>query len=125
MVDPRRDAEKLWSGGLQPERTALAWVRTGLALVVVSLLVGRLVGSSGPTALVVTGLGLVAAWSVVAAQEGRHRRRTRQLHRSEQAQRPGELPVPGLRPAVAAALLLLVATVSLAVASAVLVLASG
>lgn len=100
-----------WSTGLQPERTTLAWVRTGLALTVVSLLLTRLTAGSGVMALA-TGLsGLVVAEALVIAQAGRHRRNDARL-------RAGSL-----RPAVGAATTLVVATVALAAAALALVVA--
>lgn len=69
-----------WDVGLQPERTSLAWVRTGLALVVVSLLLGRLATGSGVAALAVSFAGLVLAATSVALAARGHDRRTAALH---------------------------------------------
>lgn len=55
--------------GLAPERTSLAWSRTGLSLLITGLLVGRLaLGSVGPGILVPVALALaLAAWVLVAS----------------------------------------------------------
>jgi uncharacterized membrane protein YidH (DUF202 family) len=91
--------------GLQPERTALAWRRTALALVVGSLLGLRvlptLLGSAG---LGVAAAGVVAALAVLATA----RRRYRRVHRILTAcpadpDRPAALP-DGALPALVAVL---------------------
>lgn len=102
-----------WDPGLQPERTTLAWVRTGLALTVVSLLLTRLSEGTGPAALLAGLAGLVAAEGLVIAQAGRHRRSDARL-------RTG-----GLRPALGAAAVVTVVTVALAVVALVLVAVGG
>ncbi|WP_445442745.1 DUF202 domain-containing protein [Clavibacter sp. km1a] len=70
-----RPGSRPFDPGLQPERTALAWRRTALALVVGSLLglrvLPQLLGSAG---LVVAAAGVVAALAVLAAAHGRYRR---------------------------------------------------
>ena len=50
--------------GLQPERTALAWRRLGLAMAAGGLLAGRLAGAAGDAWAVL--VGLVAAGVAVA-----------------------------------------------------------
>lgn len=64
-----------WDQGLQPERTALAWRRTGLALAVGSLIGMRVLPPLlGPAAYVLAGLGVVASLAVLAAAHRRYRR---------------------------------------------------
>jgi putative membrane protein len=64
-----------WDPGLQPERTALAWRRTGLALTVGSLIGLRVLPPLlGPAAYVLAGLGVVASLAVLAAAHRRYRR---------------------------------------------------
>ncbi|GAA6524804.1 DUF202 domain-containing protein [Intrasporangium sp. DVR] len=60
--------------GLATERTALAWLRTGLAIVVSALFVGRLaVTGVGPGVLLPTVLAAGAGlWVVLAALRERH-----------------------------------------------------
>jgi uncharacterized membrane protein YidH (DUF202 family) len=62
----------LWDPGAQPERTALAWSRTTLALIVAGLLCVRVAPSA-------TGVALAAL--VVCAGAGLHLRRARLQHR--------------------------------------------
>ncbi|NNG20367.1 DUF202 domain-containing protein [Naumannella sp. ID2617S] len=61
--------------GLQPERTNLAWSRTGMALVLVGLLHLRFVGHFGPVVLPV--LGIVGVVALVTSMTGRRRYRRR------------------------------------------------
>jgi putative membrane protein len=64
-----------WDPGLQPERTTLAWRRTGLALTVGSLIGLRVLPPLlGPAAFVLAGLGVVASLAVLAAAHRRYRR---------------------------------------------------
>jgi uncharacterized membrane protein YidH (DUF202 family) len=88
--------------GLQPERTALAWRRTALALVVGSLLGLRVLPQLlGPAGLVVAAAGVAAALAVLAAAHGRYRRVHRILTSGSGDRRA--LPGGGL-PALVAAL---------------------
>ena len=111
MAPPAREPQLPWDPGLQPERTALAWVRTGLALTVVSLLLTRLTAGSGALALAVGLCGMAVGAALVVAQSRRHRR-TDTLLRSGR-----------LRPALGASAGLVVAVVLLAAAALFLVLA--
>jgi len=64
----------LFDPGLQPERTSLAWRRTGLALTVASLLSVRVLPVVlGPWATVPAVLGLVAALTVLVLAHRRQR----------------------------------------------------
>ncbi|MBF4631438.1 DUF202 domain-containing protein [Clavibacter michiganensis subsp. phaseoli] len=97
-------AERPSDPGLQPERTALAWRRTALALVVGSLLGLRvlptLLGSAG---LVVAAAGVIAALTVLATAHRRHRRVHRILTAGSAG--PGTAALPGgALPALVAAL---------------------
>ena len=64
MENPRRDS------GLQQERTALAWRRTGLTLVAASLIVGRLLlPAVGTVVISSAALGVAAAvWAVTSTR---------------------------------------------------------
>jgi uncharacterized membrane protein YidH (DUF202 family) len=69
-----------WDHGLQNERTALAWTRTGLALLATGLIMVRVMGSTAPvlaTALAVTSV-VLAGWTLTAATR-RYRRAGRRL----------------------------------------------
>jgi putative membrane protein len=59
-------------GGVQPERTALAWQRTGLAVVLASLAVLRLAAFRGSVAGVVVGAvaGVLAVVALVLVRFG-------------------------------------------------------
>ena len=85
-----------WDRGLQPERTALAWRRTGLALTVGSLIGLRVLPPLlGPAAYVLAGLGVVASLAVLAAAHRRYRRVHRLLLAARQAGGPGGGPGGG------------------------------
>ena len=61
--------------GLQPERTALAWRRTALALVVGAVVGIRVLPALlGPWALIPAGLGIVLAVTLLVASHTRYRR---------------------------------------------------
>ena len=60
--------------GLQPERTALAWQRTALALSVAFLVTARLLAhESSSLALAVGGAGILVALALLAAGQRRYR----------------------------------------------------
>jgi len=78
--------DRPWDAGLQPERTALAWRRTGLALTVGSLIGLRVLPTLlGPSALVLAGVGVVASLAVLAAAHRRYRRVHRLLVSAREA----------------------------------------
>lgn len=58
---PPSGPQRARDAGLQPERTALAWNRTGLAVVVNALLALRAGWTSGRLALVVVAFALLVA----------------------------------------------------------------
>lgn len=108
---PEQVADRPWDAGLQPERTTLAWVRTALTMIVVSLLTARLARESGAVAVVLALAGTVTAALLVPVQSRRHRRRDARL-------RAGEVVDPPLGAVVGAAAF----TVALAAAALGLVL---
>lgn len=73
-------APRLFDPGLQPERTALAWRRAGLSLGAGSLLLTRVLAeTAGALALLVGGLGVLAAVAVLVVAERRYRSQHRRL----------------------------------------------
>ena len=79
-----------FDAGLQPERTALAWRRTGLALTVGSLIGLRVLPPLlGPATYVLAGLGVVASLAVLAAAHRRYRRVHRLLLAARDAGQTG------------------------------------
>jgi putative membrane protein len=63
--------------GLQPERTALAWQRSALALAVATIVIGRLTwGAVGFVAVVVVALGIGHAAVIFATAQRHYRIRT-------------------------------------------------
>lgn len=90
MTGARPRADGPWDPGLQPERTALAWRRTGLALTVGSLIGLRVLPPLlGPAAYVLAGLGVVASLAVLAAAHRRYRRVHRLLLAARHAGQTG------------------------------------
>jgi uncharacterized membrane protein YidH (DUF202 family) len=105
------DAQRPWDRGLQPERTALAWQRTGLATAAAALAALRLaVLLNNPVAAVMAAVALGGA--VGAAMHARlgYRRLTRRLTLGLPAGLVGPPPVQ-----VAAVVLLGIGGVLLAV----------
>jgi hypothetical protein len=94
--------------GLQPERTALAWRRTALALVAGSLLGLRVLPTLlGAAGLVVAAAGVIAALAVLTTAHRRYRRVHRILTAGSAGpgDEPGTAALPGgALPALVAAL---------------------
>lgn len=66
--------ETVWDAGLQPERTALAWQRTGLALVGLGLIIPRVAWTVlDAWSLLPSGVVLAAAIAVLVAAGRRYR----------------------------------------------------
>ena len=83
-------APRLFDPGLQPERTALAWQRTGLALSAGSVALGRLLlPVLGISSYLISALGIgLCLWLWVHA-EGRYRAVNKALLSTPQAALPG------------------------------------
>ena len=91
--------------GLQPERTSLAWQRTAISFVAVSLLFLRWTTQHGPVVAVVVALAAFAATWIF-------------FHTRTRLRRIGRLfPAPGLEPATTEVLAVCSAMVALAVAA--------
>ena len=91
--------------GLQPERTSLAWQRTAISFVAVSLLFLRWTTQHGPVVAIVVALAaLTATWTF--------------FHTRTRMRRIGRFfPAPGLEPATTEVLVVCAATTALAVAA--------
>lgn len=100
-------AEGPWDSGLQPERTALAWLRTGLSFTAGGLVLIRFVAHSSTVAAVVATVLLVPLAALLGwLTWQRHGHTQRSLH--------GASPLPGGEaPAALAALGVLVGGVAL------------
>lgn len=96
--------------GLQPERTALAWVRTALVVTVGSLVGLRVLPHYwGPVGLVLAGAGALSSMALIGLAIRRHRLTKRRL--SDPG--PSAGPVPdGRLPAVLALISLSAAVVA-------------
>ncbi|MGN8024581.1 YidH family protein [Microbacterium sp. 22242] len=78
------DRERVFDPGLQPERTALAWQRTALALAGGSVVIMRILpGVIGGAALALGFAGLALALGVLAGSHLRYRRQHRALTSGE------------------------------------------
>ena len=82
-----------WDPGLQPERTALAWQRTGLAFCLASLVALRDgIATGDPAVTLLAVLALVAALFVVARSRAELPRRVRALRAGEPLPAPAAVP---------------------------------
>jgi len=96
--------------GLQPERTALAWQRTALALLGLGLASPRLAwGSLGPWALLPALVVVVGSVAILARSHRRYRTASHPLKG-----RPPGLRLDGRLPLLTAVLALIVALLALA-----------
>ncbi|MBS1699699.1 MAG: DUF202 domain-containing protein [Actinobacteria bacterium] len=78
------ESERVFDPGLQPERTALAWRRTALALAGGSVVIMRILPPViGGAALAIGFAGLVLALVVLVGSHRRYRRQHRALTSAE------------------------------------------
>lgn len=109
MTDRHPDSG-LFDPGLQPERTALAWLRTALVLTVGSLVGLRVLPHYwGPVGLIVAGAGALASMALIGLAVRRYRLTQRRL--VADGARTGPLP-DGRLPALLAGIALGAATVA-------------
>jgi len=107
-VDP---SEHLFDQGLQPERTALAWRRTSLSLIVGALVAARVLPHFwGPPGLLIAGVGIIASLAVLVLA---HRRYLTSHHRLTSGQFERGLP-DGALPALLAGAALAAGVVGIA-----------
>jgi putative membrane protein len=86
--------ERPFDPGLQPERTALAWRRTALAMSVGSFLALRILPAVlGAWAIVPAGIGVLLSIAILIASHRRYARHHRTLIRPAES---GPLPSGGL-----------------------------
>lgn len=109
------DARRIFDRGMQPERTALAWRRTALAMGVGSIAALRVFPLAfGPAALVPAGIAVVISITVFVFAQLRYRRNHRALIADRATDQPVVLAGGGMVALVA------VATLGFAVIAAVL-----
>jgi len=91
------DPERVFDPGLQPERTALAWRRTALALTGGSVVIMRILpGVVGAVGFVLGFAGLTLALVVLVGSHRRYRRQHRALTSTDQAVLRSGWPVAAL-----------------------------
>ena len=84
-------------GGLQHERTALAWERTAIATMVAGALLGRYAADDGHLAVAVVGLVQAAFGSALLVWSSRHyERRQHHLESGQNPAHPVAVRVVGL-----------------------------
>lgn len=105
----------LFDPGLQPERTALAWLRTALVVTVGSLVGLRVLPHYwGPVGLVVAGAGALASMALIGLAVRRYRLTQRRLIGAGPPDGPGGLLPDGRLPALLALTALAAALVAAA-----------
>jgi uncharacterized membrane protein YidH (DUF202 family) len=88
----QEDEAGLFDPGLQPERTALAWRRTSLAIAAAAVVAARIMPELlGTWALIPAGIGVLAAMTLLVLAHRRHTALLHALARSaaDRAPRPG------------------------------------
>jgi uncharacterized membrane protein YidH (DUF202 family) len=113
------EAPRIFDPGMQPERTALAWRRTALAMGVGSIVSLRVFPLAlGPWALLPTAIAVAIAVVVFTFAHARYRRNHRALMSGREPDEPVVLAGGGMVAMVA------LATLGFAVIAAVLLVAS-
>ena len=64
--------ERVFDEGLQHERTALAWERTAIAVMVAGVLLARYAASTGHYTIAFVGIGQVVVGAILMVWSGRH-----------------------------------------------------
>jgi uncharacterized membrane protein YidH (DUF202 family) len=64
--------ERVFDEGLQHERTALAWERTAISVMVAGVLLARYAANTGHYAVAFIGIGQVAVGAILLVWSGRH-----------------------------------------------------
>jgi uncharacterized membrane protein YidH (DUF202 family) len=113
VTDDRAPARQLFDVGLQPERTALAWERTAVALGAASIAATRILPQVlGTWAVLPAGFGVATSVAVFALA----RRRYRAAHQLLTGSNTDRLPLPsGVLPFMTAALVFMGGAAALAV----------
>jgi uncharacterized membrane protein YidH (DUF202 family) len=107
------DASRPFDLGLQPERTALAWRRTGLSLAIGALVGSRLLPELlGTWVLIPIGAGLLLSIFIIAASHQRYRQHHKRLTNSS----PDRISLPdGVLPVLVASMTVCIGIICLAV----------
>jgi putative membrane protein len=85
-------SDQLYDYGAQVERTSLAWTRTGLAMLVGTLIMARMTADRlGASAIGTTAVAFAAALAALIFARRRYRKAHRALHRGDRLP-DGKLP---------------------------------